>query len=153
MLHAGQDGEQRGERRRFGNRRLDATMTTAQSNEAWYWSHPDWHAIRDIRQQVDDARLNERAEITPQAALKAAEITSLAASLIARLAAKVSAHLDAGRRRDTPGGLAMRILTRVAEDHAARPSGLDSLSTGAKSSLTREYLNPAPALTDPTAPP
>lgn len=108
---------------------LNATMTTAQSNEAWYWSHPDWHAIRDIRQQVDDvlARLNEQAEITPQAAINAAKITSLAASLIARHAAKVSAHLDAGGRRDTPGGLAMRNLTRVAEDHAARASGLDSV--------------------------
>lgn len=108
---------------------LDATMTTAQSNEAWYWSHPDWHAIRDIRQQVDErlARLNEQAEITPQAAINAAKITTLAASLIARHAAKVSAHLDAGGRRDTPGGLAMRTLTRSAEDHAARASGLDSV--------------------------
>ncbi|WP_440580997.1 hypothetical protein [Streptomyces sp. PT19] len=107
---------------------LNATMTTAQSNEAWYWSHPDWHAIRDIRQQVDDvlARLNEQAEITPQAAINAAKITSLAASLIARHAAKVSAHLDTGGRRDTPGGLAMRNLTRVAENHAARASGLAS---------------------------
>lgn len=108
---------------------LNATMTTAQSNEAWYWSHPDWHAIRDIRQQVDNvlARLNEQAEITPQAAINAAKITSLAASLIARHAAKVSAHLDAGGRRDTPGGLAMRHLTRAAENHAARASGLDSV--------------------------
>ncbi|MET8816496.1 hypothetical protein ABZW47_31410 [Streptomyces sp. NPDC004549] len=108
---------------------LDATMTTAQNNEAWYWSHPDWHAIRDIRQQVDErlARLNEQAEITPQAAINAAKITTLAASLIARHAAKVSAHLDAGGRRETPGGLAMRTLTRSAEDHAARASGLDSV--------------------------
>jgi hypothetical protein len=107
---------------------IDAAMTTAQNNEAWYWSHPDWHAIRDIPQQVDAAlaRLNEQAEITPQAAINAAKITTLAASLIARHAAKVSAHLDAGGRRDTPGGHAMRTLTRVAEDHAARASGLDS---------------------------
>ncbi|MCX4826426.1 hypothetical protein OG883_43080 [Streptomyces sp. NBC_01142] len=108
---------------------IDAAMNTAQNNEAWYWSHPDWHAIRDIRQQVNDvlARLNEQAEITPQAAINAAKITTLAASLIARHAAKVSAHLDAGGRRDTPGGQAMRTLTRVAEDHAARASGLDSV--------------------------
>ncbi|MET9110649.1 hypothetical protein ABZX29_29300, partial [Streptomyces zhihengii] len=107
---------------------LNATMTTAQSNEAWYWSHSDWQAIRDIRQQVDGvlARLNEQAEITPQTAINAAKITSLAASLIARHAAKVSAHLNAGGRRDTPGELAMRDLTRVAEAHAARASGLDS---------------------------
>ncbi|MEU5193574.1 hypothetical protein AB0G86_05845 [Streptomyces scabiei] len=108
---------------------IDAAMTTAQNNEAWYWSHPDWHAIRDIRHQVDGAltRLNEQAEITPQAAIHAAKITTLAASLIARHAAKVSAHLDDGGRRETPGGQAMRTLTRVAENHAARASGLDSV--------------------------
>lgn len=108
---------------------IDAAMTTAQNNEAWYWSHPDWHAIRDIRQQVDGVltRLNEQAEITPQAAIHAAKITTLAASLIARHAAKVSTHLDTGGRRDTPGGQAMLTLTRVAEDHAARASGLDSV--------------------------
>jgi hypothetical protein len=108
---------------------IDAAMTTAQNNEAWYWSHPDWHAIRDIRQQVDGVltRLNEQAEITPQAAIHAAKITTLAASLIARHAAKVSAHLDDGGRRETPGGQAMRTLTRVAENHAARASGLDSV--------------------------
>ncbi|MET7487028.1 hypothetical protein [Streptomyces sp. NPDC005538] len=108
---------------------LDAAMTTAQTNQAYYFSHPDWHAIGNIRQQVDDvlARLNEQAEITPQTAIQAAKITSLAASLIARHAAKVSAHLDKWEQRGTPGGQAMRTLTRVAEDHAARASGLDSV--------------------------
>ncbi|MFI6277933.1 hypothetical protein [Streptomyces sp. NPDC050988] len=108
---------------------LDAAMTTAQNNQAYYFSHPDWHAIGNIRQQVDDvlARLNEQAELTPQTAIQAAKITSLAASLIARHAAKVGAHLDKWEQRSTPGGQAMRTLTRVAEDHAARASGLDSV--------------------------
>ncbi|MFJ5952249.1 hypothetical protein [Streptomyces noursei] len=108
---------------------LNAAMTTVLGNEAWYWSHPDWHAIRDIRQRADGvlARLTGQAEITPQSAINAAKITTLAASLIARYAARVSAHLDAGGRRHTPGGLAMHALTRAAEDHAIRASGLDSV--------------------------
>ncbi|MEU7028968.1 hypothetical protein AB0A60_20035 [Streptomyces sp. NPDC046275] len=108
---------------------LDAAMAAAQDNQAYYFSHPDWHAIRDIRQQVDDVlvRLNEQAEITPQTAVQAAKITTLAASLIARHAAKVSAHLDKWEQRNTPGGQAMRTLTRVAEDHAVRAAGLDSV--------------------------
>ncbi|MEU1076457.1 MULTISPECIES: hypothetical protein [unclassified Streptomyces] len=108
---------------------LDAAMAAAQNNQAYYFSHPDWHAIRDIRQQVDDvlARLNQQAEITPQTAVQAAKITTLAASLIARHAAKVSGHLDKWEQRNTAGGQAMRTLTRVAEDHAARASGLDSV--------------------------
>ncbi|MDF3303350.1 hypothetical protein P3H78_33055, partial [Streptomyces sp. K1PA1] len=108
---------------------LDAAMGAAQNNQAFYFSNPDWHAIRDIRQQVDAvlARLNEQAEITPQTAVQAAKITTLAASLIARHAAKVSAHLDKWDQRNTGGGQAMRTLTRVAEDHAARAAGLDSV--------------------------
>lgn len=108
---------------------LDAAMTAAQNNQAFYFSNPDWHAIRDIRQQVDDvlARLNEQAEITPQTAVQAAKITTLAASLIARHAAKISAHLDKWDQRNTGGGQAMRTLTRVAEDHAVRAAGLDSV--------------------------
>ncbi|MFJ9580781.1 hypothetical protein ACIRQF_30875 [Streptomyces sp. NPDC101191] len=104
-------------------------LATAQDNQAYYWGDPSWHAIRDIRSQVDDvlSRLNEQAETTPQAAIHAAKITTLAASLIARHAAKLSAVLDAGGQRETPGGRAMRLLTRVAEDHAARASGLDSV--------------------------
>ncbi|MFE1782263.1 hypothetical protein ACFW9F_06635 [Streptomyces sp. NPDC059506] len=108
---------------------LGAAMAAAQNNQAYYFSHPDWHAIRDIRQQVDDvlARLNEQAEITPQTAIQAAKITTLAASLIARHAAKVGAHLDKWDQRNTAGGQAMRTLTRVAEDHAVRAAGLDSM--------------------------
>ncbi|GAA2720316.1 MULTISPECIES: hypothetical protein [Streptomyces] len=108
---------------------LDTAMAAAQNNQAFYFSNPDWHAIRDIRQQVDAvlARLNEQAEVTPQTAVQAAKITTLAASLIARHAARVSAHLDKWDQRNTPGGQAMRTLTRVAEDHAARASGLDSV--------------------------
>ncbi|MFI5864698.1 hypothetical protein [Streptomyces sp. NPDC051546] len=108
---------------------IDAAMTAAQANQAFYFSNPDWHAIRDIRKQVDDVltRLNAQAEITPQTAIQAAKITTLAASLIARHAAKVSAHLDKWEQRSTPGGQAMRTLTRVAEDQAARASGLDSV--------------------------
>ncbi|MFH0246017.1 hypothetical protein ACGRHY_27205 [Streptomyces sp. HK10] len=108
---------------------LNAAMAAAQDNQAYYFSHPDWHAIRDIRQQVDDVlvRLNEQAEITPQTAVQAAKITTLAASLIARHAAKVSAHLDKWEQRNTAGGQAMRTLARAAEDHAARASGLDSV--------------------------
>ncbi|MFD5079585.1 hypothetical protein [Streptomyces sp. NPDC058371] len=103
-------------------------MATAQNEQAYYFSHPNWHALRDIRQQVESVlqRLNEQAEITPQAAIQAAKITTLAASLIARHAAKISAHLDTWDQRNTPGGRAMRGLTRVAENHAARASGLDS---------------------------
>ncbi|MFD7954368.1 hypothetical protein ACFV4X_12820 [Streptomyces ardesiacus] len=108
---------------------LDAAMAAAQNNQAFYFSNPDWHAIGNIRQQVDDvlARLNEQAEVTPQTAVQAAKITTLAASLIARHAAKVSAHLDKWDQRNTTGGRAMRTLTRVAEDHAVRASGLDSV--------------------------
>ncbi|MEV4871497.1 hypothetical protein [Streptomyces syringium] len=104
-------------------------MITALNEQAYYFSHPDWHALRDIRQQVGGVlkRLNEQAEISPQAAIQAAKITTLAASLIARHAAKVSAHLGSWGQSDTPGGRAMRVLTRVAEDHAARASGLDSV--------------------------
>lgn len=108
---------------------LDAVMTTAQNNQAYYFSHPHWRAICDVRQQVDNvlARRNEQAEVTPQTAIHAAKITTLAASLIARHAAKVSAHLDKWKQHNTPGGQAMRTLTRVAEEHAARASGLDSV--------------------------
>ncbi|MFI0813570.1 hypothetical protein [Streptomyces echinatus] len=104
-------------------------LATAQDNQAYYWGDPSWHAIGHLRNQVDNvlARLNEQAESTPQAAIHAAKITTLAASLIARHAAKVSAVLDAGGQRETSGGRAMRALTRVAEDHAARASGLDSV--------------------------
>ncbi|MFJ3658283.1 hypothetical protein ACIPPR_33870 [Streptomyces nigra] len=108
---------------------LDAAMAAAQNNQAYYFSNTDWHAITDIRRQVDDVltRLNEQAELTPQTAIQAAKITTLAASLIARHAAKVGAYLDKWGQRDTAGGQAMRTLTRVAEDHAARASGLDSV--------------------------
>ncbi|MFJ5817262.1 hypothetical protein ACIQGT_25700 [Streptomyces sp. NPDC093108] len=104
-------------------------MTTARSNQAYYFSHPDWQAILDIHQQVVDvlARLNEQAQTKPQAAIQASKITTLAASLIARHAAKISAHLDKWGQRGTPGGQAMRALTRDAEGHAARASGLDSV--------------------------
>ncbi|MFB6985593.1 hypothetical protein [Streptomyces sp. NPDC056304] len=112
---------------------IHAAMTTAESSQAqaYYWGQPDWHAILDIRQQVDDvlARLNEQAETRPQTGIHAAKITTLAASLIARHAAKVTAVLNAGGQRDTPGGQAMRTLTRVAEDHAARASGLESVQS------------------------
>ncbi|MGW6145568.1 hypothetical protein, partial [Streptomyces sp. NPDC055140] len=108
---------------------IDAAMSIAQNNQAYYFSNPDWHAIVDIRKQVDDvlAGLNEQAEITPQTAIHAAKITTLAASLIARHAAKISAHLDTWDQRNTPGGQAIRTLTRVTENHAARASGLDSV--------------------------
>lgn len=108
---------------------IGTTMATARSNQAYYFSHPDWQAILNIHQQVDDvlARLNEQAQTTPQTAIQAAKITTLAASLIARHAAKISAHLDKWEQRGTPGGQAMRALTRDAEGHAARASGLDSV--------------------------
>ncbi|MER5615435.1 hypothetical protein [Streptomyces sp. NPDC002215] len=108
---------------------IDTAMTTARSNQAYYFSHPDWQAILSIHQQVDDvlARLNEQAQTTPQTAIQASKITTLAASLIARHAAKISAHLDKWEQRGTPGGQAMRALTRDAEGHAARASGLDSV--------------------------
>ncbi|MCX4681588.1 hypothetical protein OG413_41030 [Streptomyces sp. NBC_01433] len=108
---------------------IGTAMTAARSNQAYYFSHPDWQAILNIHQQVDDvlARLNEQAQTTPQTAIPAAKITTLAASLIARHAAKISAHLDKWEQRGTPGGQAMRALTRDAEGHAARASGLDSV--------------------------
>lgn len=107
---------------------LSSAMTAAQNQQAFYYSHPDWVALLDFRQQVDGVlqSLNKQAEITPQTAIQAARITTMAASLIARLAAKVSAHLDTWDQRDTPGGLAMRELTRAAENHAARAAGADS---------------------------
>ncbi|RNG26040.1 hypothetical protein [Streptomyces botrytidirepellens] len=108
---------------------ISAAMTTAKINQGYYWHVPSWHALRDIPEQVDDAlsRLNEQAETNPKTAIHAAKITTLAASLIARHAAKVSAVLDAGGQRETPGGRAMRVLTRVAEAHALQASGLDSV--------------------------
>ncbi|MER5372666.1 hypothetical protein [Streptomyces sp. NPDC002553] len=132
-------------------------LATAQDNQAYYWGDPSWHAIRDLRNQVDDvlSRLNEQAETTPQAAIHAAKITTLAASLIARHAAKVSAVLDAGGQRDTPGGRAMRLLTRVAEDHAARASGLDSVQALDTPRLLIAHvhkLNKELRRTDPDAP-
>ncbi|WP_327411327.1 hypothetical protein OG458_42075 (plasmid) [Streptomyces sp. NBC_01281] len=107
---------------------LNAAMTTAHGEQAYYYSHPDWRALSSIRQQVDGVleRLNEQAEITPQAAIQAAKITTLASSLIARHAAKVGAYLDEWNQGNTPGGRAMRELARTAEDHAARAAGLDT---------------------------
>ncbi|MFD6329199.1 hypothetical protein ACFWGI_06420 [Streptomyces niveus] len=107
---------------------ISDAIATAQNKDTFYFSHPDWIALRSIRQRVDGVlqSLNEQAESTPQAAIQAAKITTLAASLIARHAAKVSAHLDTLGLRNTPGAMAMRDLTRTAENHASRASGLDS---------------------------
>ncbi|WP_225638167.1 hypothetical protein [Streptomyces solaniscabiei] len=107
---------------------LSEALATAQNAQAYYFSHPDWRALQNVREQVDGVlkSLNAQAVTTPQTAIQAAKITALAASLIARHAAKVSVHLDEWDQRNTSGGRAMRTLARDAEAHAARAAGLDS---------------------------
>ncbi|MER5885912.1 hypothetical protein ABT160_18930 [Streptomyces sp. NPDC001941] len=107
---------------------LKTAMTAARENQAFYYSSPDWRAILDIHQQVEGVltRLNEQAKTTPQTAIHTAKITTLAASLIARHAAKVGAHLNKWEQHHTPGGQSMRALTRIAEDLAVRAAGLGS---------------------------
>ncbi|MFE7777620.1 hypothetical protein ACFU5O_27720 [Streptomyces sp. NPDC057445] len=111
-------------------RGLDIAMSGAYEEQAYYFGQaawPVWQAIRDVHQRATVALgdLNARAERTPQAAVQAARITTLAASLIARHAAEASSHLDNRIQRNTPGAEAMRVLTRVAEAHAEKAAGLE----------------------------
>lgn len=108
---------------------LDRVMARAYAGEAqaYYFSHPAWNALTRIHWQASDAlrALNEQAERTPQAAIQAARITTLAASLIARYAAQVNSHLTAWNQQDTGGAQAMRTLAHAAEIHAAQAAGID----------------------------
>ncbi|MFD0427648.1 hypothetical protein ACFQ60_03880 [Streptomyces zhihengii] len=99
----------------------------ANAAQAYFFHQPGWSTINEIHQRASEAlhELNARAERTPQAAVQAARITSLAASLIARHAAQIGSYLDTWNQSTTPGATAMRNLTRAAEEHAAQASGID----------------------------
>ncbi|MFF1678818.1 hypothetical protein ACFVYG_22610 [Streptomyces sp. NPDC058256] len=102
-------------------------MSDAKENQAFYYSQPGWNALIQVHEQVADvlSDLNERAAGTPQVAIQAARITTLAASLIARHAAQVSSHLDTWNQGDTAGAEAMRALVQTAEAHAAHAAGIE----------------------------
>ncbi|KNE83385.1 hypothetical protein AB0B04_19640 [Streptomyces xinghaiensis] len=108
---------------------LDRVIDRAYAGEAqaYYFSHPAWNALTRVHWQVTDTlrALNEQAERAPQAAIQAARITTLAASLIARYAAQVNSHLTAWNQQDTDGAQAMRTLAHAAEIHAAQAAGID----------------------------
>ncbi|MFF9157641.1 hypothetical protein ACF1AB_36085 [Streptomyces sp. NPDC014846] len=106
---------------------LDTVMARVYENQAYYFSQPGWITLNQVYQQVTGVleELTRRSERTPQAAIQAARITILAASLIARYAAQISSHLDTWKQGETPGGQAIRSLVRSAELHAARAAGLD----------------------------
>jgi hypothetical protein len=105
---------------------LGTAMAGAYAAFSYYFDQPGWNAITQIHQNATSvlAVLSAQAERNPQAAIQAARITTLAASLIARHAAHVSAYLDTWNLRNSPGAEAMRVLTRVAETHAAQAAGL-----------------------------
>ncbi|MFD4241881.1 hypothetical protein ACFWP3_09815 [Streptomyces sp. NPDC058525] len=106
---------------------LATAMAGAHAAQAYFFHQPGWSTLNQIHQRASEALrdLNTQAERTPQAAVQAARITSLAASLIARHAAQIQAYLDTWNQSNTPGAEAMRYLTRAAEEHAARASGID----------------------------
>ncbi|MFF2205650.1 hypothetical protein [Streptomyces sp. NPDC058145] len=108
-------------------RGLDTVMDTVFENQAYYYSQPGFVALAQVHRRVGELLENLVAQIerTPQMAIQAARITTLASSLIARHAAEVRSHLDSWNQGDTPGGRAMRTLVRAAELHAAQAAGLD----------------------------
>ncbi|MEU9416041.1 hypothetical protein [Streptomyces sp. NPDC048272] len=110
---------------------LATAMAGAHAAQAYFFHQPGWSTLNEIHQRASEALrdLNTQAERTPQAAVQAARITSLAASLIARHAAQIQAYLDTYNQSKTPGAEAMRYLTRAAEEHAARASGIDAGQT------------------------
>ncbi|MFE4304756.1 hypothetical protein ACFRR6_01560 [Streptomyces sp. NPDC056891] len=110
---------------------LATAMAGAHAAQAFYFHQPGWSTLNQIHQRASEIlrELNEQAERTPQAAIQAARITSLAASLIARHAAQIQTYLNTWNQSNTPGAEAMRYLTRAAEDHAARASGVDDGQT------------------------
>ncbi|MFE0775840.1 hypothetical protein [Streptomyces sp. NPDC058861] len=106
---------------------LATAMAGAHAAQAYFFHQPGWSALNEIHQRASDVLrdLNEQAERTPQAAVQAARITSLAASLIARHAAQIQTFLNTWNQSKGPGAEAMRYLTRAAEDHAAQAAGVD----------------------------
>ncbi|MCZ1012129.1 hypothetical protein [Streptomyces lydicus] len=114
---------------------LDLVMAAANANQAYYFSQPAWNALIQINRHVTDVLrdVNVRAERAPQEAIKAARITTLAASLIARHAAEISSYLDTWNQQNIPGldeaAQAMRTLVQAAETHAAQAAGLDDGQT------------------------
>ncbi|MFC9266313.1 hypothetical protein ACFTXJ_00830 [Streptomyces zhihengii] len=106
---------------------LATAMAGANAAQAYFFHQPGWSTINEIHQRASEAlhELNARAERTPQAAVQAARITSLAASLIARYAAQIGSYLDTWNQSATPGATAMRNLTLAAEEYAAQASGID----------------------------
>lgn len=110
---------------------LATAMAGAHAAQAYYFHQPGWSTLNEIHQRASEALrdLDEQAKRTPQAAVQAARITSLAASLIARHAAQIQTYLNTWHQSATPGAEAMRYLTRAAEDHAARAAGIDDGQT------------------------
>ncbi|MEV6676368.1 hypothetical protein AB0N09_05785 [Streptomyces erythrochromogenes] len=110
---------------------LATAMAGAQAAQAFYFHQPGWSTLNEIHQRASEVLrdLNEQAERTPQAAVQAARITSLAASLIARHAAQIQTYLNTWNQSTTQGAEAMRYLTRAAEDHAARAASIDDGQT------------------------
>ncbi|MFJ5635183.1 hypothetical protein ACIQF5_21425 [Streptomyces goshikiensis] len=110
---------------------LATAMAGAHAAQAYFFHQPGWSTLNQIHQRASEALrdLNTQAERTPQTAVQAARITSLAASLIARHAAQIQAYLATYNQSKTPGAEAMRYLTRAAEEHAARASGIDAGQT------------------------
>ncbi|MFE8941046.1 hypothetical protein ACFYNX_26630 [Streptomyces sp. NPDC007872] len=106
---------------------LATAIAGAHAAQAFYFHQPGWSALNEIHQRASEVLrdLNEQAERTPQAAIQAARITSLAASLIARHAAQIQTYLNTWNQSRGPGAEAMRYLTRAAEDHAAQAAGVD----------------------------
>ncbi|MEU6070596.1 hypothetical protein ABZ864_40695 [Streptomyces sp. NPDC047082] len=122
---------------------LTELMRTAQEHDDYYFDQPGWVALERIYQRAGEtlSALNAQAERTPQAAIQAARITALAASLMARHAAEVSAYFRAGNRNNNPGAEAMRMLARAAETLALRAAGLDEGQTFDTPRLLRAHLN------------
>ncbi|WP_438306764.1 hypothetical protein ACSHXN_45335 (plasmid) [Streptomyces sp. HUAS TT11] len=106
---------------------LAALMRAANDAEADYLTHPGWTALSEIYRRASHTLgdLANWAARTPQAAVQATRITALAAGLISRHAAQVTAFLVSRGKQETPGAQALRNLTKVAETLAARAVGLD----------------------------
>ncbi|MEV4333598.1 hypothetical protein AB0K02_24175 [Streptomyces sp. NPDC049597] len=106
---------------------LDEAIGRAYANFGIYFSQPGWNALTQIHRQATETLrdLNGQAERTPQAAIQAARITTLAASLIARHAAQVSSYLANRNLQDSPAAEAVHALVRAAETHAAQAAGLE----------------------------
>jgi hypothetical protein len=122
---------------------LATAMAGARAAQAYLFPEPNWHALVQVYERTNETlrSLSTQAERTPQAAIQAARITTLAASLIARHSAQVSAYLDAWNQSNTPGAAAMRNLTRAAEEHATQAAGIQDGQTPDTPRLLITHIN------------